>query len=279
MAQLKARPWRAHYSRKALRVAVLALLASLGLAGTTVGTATERVLSRSVSASLRPVSAISAKVAAAKPSDGTGLELASVDNARVTKWMARFTTSMRDEFAIYMKRMATYAPMIADKLAERNMPAQLVYLPMIESGYTPTAKSPAKAAGMWQFMSETARKYGLIVNRQRDERKDPEKSTEAALSYLSDLYKRFGSWYLAAAAYNAGPGRIATALKKATGRTTGTDADYSRISSALPEETQDYVPKLIAAARVADEAIGANRANGALVRLPGASRSGRHSAH
>jgi membrane-bound lytic murein transglycosylase D len=83
-----------------------------------------------------------------------------------------------------------------------------------------------------------------------DERKNPTKSTDAALTYLSQLYDRFGSWYLAAAAYNSGPGTVSRALKKVTGRTKGTDADFYRILPNLPRETRDYVPKLVAAARV-----------------------------
>jgi membrane-bound lytic murein transglycosylase D len=103
---------------------------------------------------------------------------------------------------------------------------------------------------MWQFMSATARQFGLAVRGKVDERKDPAKATDAALSYLSQLHNRFGSWYLAAAAYNSGQGTVSKALRTVTGKTKGTDADFFRILPRLPRETQDYVPKLIASARV-----------------------------
>jgi membrane-bound lytic murein transglycosylase D len=146
--------------------------------------------------------------------------------------------------------MTKYEAMISKKLAARDMPQGLIYLAMIESGFNPTAKSPVAATGLWQFMSPTGREYGLVVSKKLDERKDPERSTDAALEYLSDLYDRFGSWYLAAAAYNTGQGRVAKVMMSVTGRTKGTDADYYRIASRLPKETQDYVPKMIAAARI-----------------------------
>jgi membrane-bound lytic murein transglycosylase D len=107
-----------------------------------------------------------------------------------------------------------------------------------------------KARGLWQFMSATGKEYGLKVTGRVDERTNPARSTDAALEYLSDLHRRFGSWYLAAAAYNTGQGRIARLMKQVTGQTKGTDADYYRISSRLSQETRDYVPKLVAAARI-----------------------------
>jgi membrane-bound lytic murein transglycosylase D len=182
-----------------------------------------------------------------------GPELADIDNSRVSKWVTRFTTSLRDDFSKYLDRMSKYAPMISKKLADRDMPQELVYLAMIESGFNPTAKSPVKATGLWQFMTATAQRYGLTVKGKVDERKDPAKATDAALSYLSDLYDRFGSWYLAAAAYNAGEGRVQRTLKQVAGKTKGTDQDYYRIANALPAETRDYVPKIVAAARIAKD--------------------------
>jgi membrane-bound lytic murein transglycosylase D len=140
--------------------------------------------------------------------------------------------------------------MITAKLAAKGMPQGLIYLAMIESGFNPTAKSPVRARGLWQFMSPTAKQYGLTVNRKVDERINPSRSTDAAVKYLSSLYDRLGSWYLAAAAYNSGEGTVLRALKNTTGKTRGTDADYFRISPRLPKETRDYVPKLIAASRI-----------------------------
>jgi membrane-bound lytic murein transglycosylase D len=122
---------------------------------------------------------------------------------------------------------------------------------MIESEFNPTAKSPVKATGLWQFMAATARQYGLTVRGSTDERNDPARSTDAALKYLSKLHDRFGSWYLAAAAYNAGEGTVSRALNRELGKSQGTDEDFFRIIHALPKETQNYVPKLIATTHVA----------------------------
>ena len=176
--------------------------------------------------------------------------LPNIDNPRVNTWIKRFTTTQRGSMTTYLQRKERYERMISSKLAARDMPQGLIYLAMIESGFNPTAKSPVKASGLWQFMGPTAREYGLTVSRRVDERNNPVRSTDAALKYLDRLYNRFGSWYLAAAAYNTGQGRVARVLKQVTGKTRGTDADYYRISSRLPQETRDYVPKMIAAARI-----------------------------
>jgi membrane-bound lytic murein transglycosylase D len=189
---------------------------------------------------------VASKVLTSEP---TKTDLASLDHAFVDKWIGRFTGDLKRSFATYLARIDKYDEMIAAKADERGVPRDLVYLAMIESGGNAAAKSPVGARGLWQFMTPTARDYGLTSA----ERTSPEKSTEAALEYLSDLYDRFGSWYLAAAAYNTGPGRVASVLQKVTGKRTGTDADFYRIASKLPRETRDYVPKLIAATRIAKE--------------------------
>src|SRR5688500_7227992 len=182
-------------------------------------------------------------------------DLPNLDNPRVDSWVTRFTTSptMRRTLAIWLDRKTSYDDMISTKLAERDMPQELIYLAMIESGLNPKAKSPVAAGGLWQLISETGRGYGLPVNRRVGERNNPGKATDAALSYLSDLYDRFGSWYLAAAAYNTGENRVGRIMRETTGSERGTDADYYRIAKRLPAETRDYVPKMIAAARIAKE--------------------------
>ncbi|MFL5497203.1 MAG: lytic transglycosylase domain-containing protein [Gemmatimonadaceae bacterium] len=184
-----------------------------------------------------------------------GWDLPNLDNSRVDSWVKLFTTNpkVRERFALWLDRKPKYEPMISAKLEKRDMPQDLIYLAMIESGFNPTAKSPAKAGGLWQFISETGRRYGLTVNKRVDERNHPEKATDAALSYLSDLYSRFNSWYLAAAAYNTGENRVARIMRQVTGQEKGTDADYYRISKLLPKETQDYVPMMIAAARISKD--------------------------
>ncbi len=142
---------------------------------------------------------------------------------------------------------------VNQKLDARDMARELIFLAMIESNFNPSAKSKVGAVGMWQFMSSTARSFGLRVKGRTNERKDPVEATEAALTYLTQLHDRFGSWYLAAAAYNSGAGTVSKALRKVTGKTTGTDEGFFRILSLLPRETQDYAPKLIAAAKVGSD--------------------------
>jgi membrane-bound lytic murein transglycosylase D len=131
-----------------------------------------------------------------------GWDLPNIDNPRVDSWVTLFSTNpkVKSRFATWLDRKDIYEPMISAKLEKRDMPQDLIYLAMIESGFNPTAKSPAKAGGLWQFISETGKRYGLTVNKKIDERNHPAKATDAALSYLSDLHDRFGSWYLAAAA-------------------------------------------------------------------------------
>jgi len=190
-----------------------------------------------------------AKAVSAAPG---GLDV-GMEHERIDYWTKRLTTSMSSTFEIALGRMAKYSDMITSKLAAKQMPQDLIYLAMIESDFDPTAKSPVHAVGMWQFMSATARRFGLTVRGGVDERKDPARATDAALAYLATLHDRFGSWYLAAAAYNSGEGTVLRALRKVTGRSTGTDEDFFKILPALPKETQDYVPKLIASARIGND--------------------------
>jgi membrane-bound lytic murein transglycosylase D len=133
------------------------------------------------------------------------------------------------------------------------MPRDLYYLAMIESGFNPKAYSRAHASGLWQFIAATGRRYGLDINNAVDERNDPEKATDAALDYLTDLHDRFGSWYLAAAGYNTGEGRVGRIMRQVTGSERGRETDYYRIWSRLPRETRDYVPLMVAAARISKE--------------------------
>ena len=187
--------------------------------------------------------------AIAEEPQGVKWDIANLEHASVDKWIARFTGNMKSSITKYIERMERYDDMIVAKAEAKGVPTDLVYLAMIESGGVASAKSPVGARGLWQFMTPTARDYGLSSS----ERLDPEKSTDAALEYLSDLHKRFGSWYLAAAAYNTGPGRVARVMKQETGSTKGTDEDFYRIAHRLPRETRDYVPKLVAAARIAKD--------------------------
>ena len=134
------------------------------------------------------------------------------------------------------------------------MPEDLLYLAMIESGFSPAATSRVSASGVWQFMGPTAREYGLEITRYVDERRDPVKATDAALDYLEDLYQRYDSWYLAAAAYNAGPGRVSRVLRRHAEGRYGDEQIYWEIITHLPRETREYVPKILAATILARDA-------------------------
>jgi membrane-bound lytic murein transglycosylase D len=180
--------------------------------------------------------------------------LADLSHPRVDYWVERFSRGdKRDEIAAAFARKPQVEPMIAEKLRVRAMPPELLYLAMAESGFNPEAHSAAEARGIWQLVPDTARRYGLRVDETVDERRDAEKSTDAALSYLSALYNRFGSWYLAAAAYNTGENRVGRIMTEATGSERGTDADYYRIWDQLPGETRDFVPAMVALARLGRE--------------------------
>ena len=181
-------------------------------------------------------------------------DIPNLDHERVDFWVDRFTTGdKREEIAGYLARKPEYEAMIQRKLRQRGMPLDLVYLAMIESGFNPQARSAWGAAGLWQLVPDTARRYGLRVDDEVDERLDPKKSTDAALAYLAKLYDHFQSWYLAAAAYNVGENRVARIMVEQTGNDRGTDADFYRIRELLPPETQDFVPAMVAAARIGKE--------------------------
>lgn len=181
-------------------------------------------------------------------------DIANLSHDRVDYWVEQFSKGeKRAEFATYLSRKSDYESMIRAKLRSRSMPEDLVYLAMIESGFNPQAHSNQSARGIWQLIPATARQYKLRVDDEVDERLDAEKSTDAALEFLRDLYGRFGSWYLAAAAYNAGPNRIGPLMSEVTGSVWGKDADYYRIWDRLPAETRDYVPAMIAAARISKD--------------------------
>ena len=180
-------------------------------------------------------------------------DLPIVWNESVQRFVTLFETKQQDRMALYLKRAGRYEGMIRSKLRERGMPEDLVYLSMIESGFNPEARSKAQAVGLWQFIADTGRRYGLRIDGYVDERRDPEKSTEAALRYLQDLHRQFGSWSLAAAAYNTGENRVARIMREETGAVKGVESDFWKIRGRLPSETREYVPLIYAAALIGKE--------------------------
>jgi membrane-bound lytic murein transglycosylase D len=175
-------------------------------------------------------------------------------NEDVERWIELFQTVLKSDFETFLSRRGAYGDLVRDALRAKGMPEDLLYLAMMESGLKPRAVSNVSAVGLWQFMSPTALQYGLRVDTYVDERRDPISATEAALDYLSWLHGRFGSWYLAAAAYNAGPGRVERVLRRYADGRTGDENLYWEIVGHLPKETREYVPRLIAATILAKDA-------------------------
>lgn len=166
-----------------------------------------------------------------------------VVNPQVQYFLDLFTGKRREVVTLWVSRSGRYLAMIRETLRAKGLPEDLAYTAMIESGFKPDAVSRVGAKGMWQFMAATARRYGLRVDSWVDERYDPEKSTVAAAGYLRDLYKQFGSWSLAQAAYNAGEMKVARAI-----RNTGSSDFWTLAESKyLRRETKDFVPQIHAA--------------------------------
>lgn len=173
-----------------------------------------------------------------------------VVNKQVQMYLHLFQNRQRDLFAGWLARSSMYMPVMEAELAASGLPRDLVYLPMIESGYNPLACSRSMAVGIWQFMSATGSQYNLEINKFVDERRDVEKSTKAAVAFLADLYREFGDWHLAVAAYNAGPGKIRNGLVKYN---VDNFWDLASKDDYLALETKRYVPKLIAALIIAKQ--------------------------
>ena len=172
-------------------------------------------------------------------------DLPVVMNERVRSSIVYFQTVAREAFTRYLARIGRYTPMMKRILAEYGMPQDLIYLSLVESGYNTGAYSWARAMGLWQFISSTGKLYGLERDWWVDERKDPIKSTHAACRFLKNLYTEFGSWELAMAAYNGGPGRVRKSIEKQK------TSDFWKLN--LRRQTMDYVPLIYAAAIIAKD--------------------------
>ena len=169
-------------------------------------------------------------------------------------WLTEWTTGEAEVFERYLAQMSSYDLVVGRELDARALPASLRYLPLVESGYSPRAVSRAGATGLWQLMGPTARGLGLVVNSVVDDRRDPEASTSAALDYLEGLHDEFGSWLLALSAYNGGPGRLRRVLRRyGSGMARTGDEQFLEIRRHLPAETRQFVPRFLAAARLAGD--------------------------
>jgi membrane-bound lytic murein transglycosylase D len=164
------------------------------------------------------------------------------NTARVRSYVRRYLVEGYRDSEDILGRATLYFPIFEHYLELYGLPESLKFLPIVESALKPAVHSPAGAAGLWQFVPATARIYGLRVNGQVDERLDPHKSTEAAVRMLSALYEQFGDWGLVLAAYNCGPGRVKRIM-----RTYGA-TDFWEAQPYLPQESQKYIPRFIAAA-------------------------------
>lgn len=207
-----------------------------------------------------PVPADSAVLVGSENSPTWDIDVRSYETVdRVRFYVGAFGApgATHDRFVERLRRGTRYEGMIRQKLRAGELPEDLYFLALVESGFNPHAYSSAAAVGMWQFMTSTARGIGLRVDWWVDERRDPIRSTQAAVWFLRGLREQFGSMYLAAAAYNGGPGRIARGLTRYADDLEGTTGDDLYFALAekkyLRAETRDYVPQLVASALVAKE--------------------------
>jgi membrane-bound lytic murein transglycosylase D len=185
-----------------------------------------------------------ARKTASSPSSASLIfDLPVTYNKRVSYWVNHFQNNGKTWFRGWLEKSTRYMPFIQKELRNEGLPQDLAYMVMIESGFDPYANSHANAVGPWQFIQATAERYGLKVSWWLDERRDLKKSTRAAIRYIRDLYTEFGSWYLVAASYNMGENGLRRQIQKYKTK------DFWALAraGALPQETMDYVPKILAA--------------------------------
>ncbi len=216
-----------------------------------------QAFARRLAEMLEPQAAAASEPAPAAPA-GEAATPGQDPDAELKAFAARYWGGREAEFAAALGRLQSLRPALEPILAAEGVPKQLAAVVLIESGARPFAASPRQARGLWQFIPETARRYGLTVGAGDDERVQLESATRAAARYLRDLYRRFGDWPLALAAYNAGQRRVEAALEK------GGAGTFWQLSSAglLPMETRSYVPAVLAAMSLLRPAAPAVAGNG-----------------
>lgn len=160
-------------------------------------------------------------------------------NDRIFSFIQYFTVRNRDYTKMVLARKELFFPMFDETMAKHEMPLEIKYLSIIESGLDPQIRSRVGAMGLWQFMPATGKMYGMNANSEVDDRMDPELSTDAAAKYLKSLYRMFGDWEVAMAAYNCGPGNVRKAIRRSGGKKT-----FWGIYNYLPRETRSYVPQV-----------------------------------
>lgn len=178
---------------------------------------------------------------------GPNFDIPVTYNSKVKWWINYYQTGGRKWFRLWMERANAYLPRMQAQLRDRGLPQDLAFVAMIESGFSPRAVSTADAVGYWQFIGPTASRYGLRMTWWLDERRDFTKSTTAAARYLGDLFRMFRTWYLTAAAYNMGEGKLRRLIDKYDTR------NFWELSQQadFPQETREYIPKLLAAMFIA----------------------------
>lgn len=165
----------------------------------------------------------------------------------VLQWIDYFQGVGRPHMERYLQRSTRYMPIMKKILKDNGLPEDLIYIALIESGFSSTAQSWASAVGYWQFIKGTGKRYGMQIDSYVDERRDFVRSTQAAADYYKGLYRMFGNWYLAIASYNVGENRVMNLVKK------NKSHDFWKMAreNRLPDETQNYVPKFLAARLIA----------------------------
>ncbi|MCD4748378.1 MAG: LysM peptidoglycan-binding domain-containing protein [Thermoanaerobaculales bacterium] len=195
------------------------------------------------------VSTYDSQKAAMAPMTSLDLEITLVNNDHVKREIKSFTNGERQVFIDAYRRSGLYRQMMLEKLEAAGLPSQLSWLPLVESNFKVKAYSRASAVGLWQFISSTGQRYGLSRDAWVDERMDPEKSTDGAIAYLTELHDMFGDWPKALAAYNCGEGRVARLQR----RSPSEYLDFWDLYNLLPRETRRYVPRLFATLMIVED--------------------------